>query len=29
MHPEINEKNQQQMLAYREISEDDLFATQW
>jgi formylmethanofuran dehydrogenase subunit E len=29
MHPEIENKNQQQMLAYREISEDDLFATQW
>ena len=29
MHPEIAEKNQQQMLAYREISDDDLFTTQW
>ena len=29
MHPEIESKNQQQMLAYREMSEDDLFATQW
>jgi formylmethanofuran dehydrogenase subunit E len=29
MHPEIADKNQQQMLAYREISEDDLFTTQW
>jgi formylmethanofuran dehydrogenase subunit E len=29
MHPEIGDKNQQQMLAYREISEDDLFTTQW
>ncbi len=29
MHPEIADKNQQQMLAYREISDDDLFATQW
>src|SRR4029077_20425355 len=29
MHPEISDKNQQQMLAYREISDDDLFATQW
>jgi formylmethanofuran dehydrogenase subunit E len=29
MHPEIENKNQQQMLAYREMSEDDLFATQW
>jgi formylmethanofuran dehydrogenase subunit E len=29
LHPEIEGKNQQQMLAYREISDDDLFATQW
>jgi formylmethanofuran dehydrogenase subunit E len=29
LHPEIESKNQQQMLAYREMSEDDLFATQW
>jgi formylmethanofuran dehydrogenase subunit E len=29
MHPEIADKNQQQMLAYREISDEDLFATQW
>jgi formylmethanofuran dehydrogenase subunit E len=29
MHPEIDDKNQQQMLAYREISDDDLFALQW
>jgi len=29
MHPEIENKNGQQMLAYREISDDDLFATQW
>jgi formylmethanofuran dehydrogenase subunit E len=29
MHPEIADKNQQQMLAYREIPEDDLFTTQW
>src|ERR1700675_1397900 len=29
MHPEIADKNQQQMLAYREIADDDLFATQW
>lgn len=29
MHPEIASKNQQQMLAYREMSEEDLFATQW
>jgi len=29
MHPEISDKNQQQMLAYREISDDDLFTSQW
>jgi len=29
MHPEIGNKNQQQMLAYREMSDEDLFATQW
>ena len=29
MHPEIVDKNQQQMLAYREIKDDDLFTTQW
>jgi formylmethanofuran dehydrogenase subunit E len=29
LHPEIEDKNQQQMLAYREISDGDLFATQW
>lgn len=29
MHPEIENKNQQQMLAYREMSDDDLFTTQW
>jgi formylmethanofuran dehydrogenase subunit E len=29
MHPEIADKNQQQMLAYREITNDDLFTTQW
>ena len=29
MHPEIENKNQQQMTAYREMSDDDLFATQW
>src|ERR1035438_5529096 len=27
MHPEIESKNQQQMLAYREMPEDDLFST--
>jgi formylmethanofuran dehydrogenase subunit E len=29
MHPEIPEKNRQQMLAYREMSDDDLFSTEW
>jgi formylmethanofuran dehydrogenase subunit E len=29
LHPEIEDKNKQQMLAYREISDNDLFATQW
>ena len=29
MHPEIESKNRQQMAAYREMSDDDLFATQW
>ena len=29
LHPEIADKNLQQMLAYREIADDDLFATQW
>jgi len=29
MHPEIANKNQQQMLAYREMSDADLFAAQW
>jgi formylmethanofuran dehydrogenase subunit E len=29
MHPEIENKNQQQMLAYREMSDDDLFTAQW
>jgi formylmethanofuran dehydrogenase subunit E len=29
MHPEIENKNQQQMLAYREMSDDDLFDVQW
>ena len=29
LHPEIEDKNKQQMLAYREISDDDLFALQW
>jgi formylmethanofuran dehydrogenase subunit E len=29
MHPEIDNKNQQQMTAYREMSDEDLFATEW
>src|SRR3954454_2558132 len=29
MHPEIDSRNQQQMLAYREMSDEDLFAAQW
>jgi formylmethanofuran dehydrogenase subunit E len=29
MHPEIEDKNQQQMLAYREIPDDQLFQSQW
>jgi formylmethanofuran dehydrogenase subunit E len=29
MHPEIESKNQQQMLAYREMADDDLFTAQW
>jgi formylmethanofuran dehydrogenase subunit E len=29
MHPEIENKNQQQMLAYREISDEQLFQSQW
>jgi formylmethanofuran dehydrogenase subunit E len=29
MHPELESKNQQQMLAYREMPEDDLFTKQW
>jgi len=29
MHPELDSKNQQQMLAYREMAEDDLFTKQW
>jgi formylmethanofuran dehydrogenase subunit E len=29
MHPELESKNQQQMLAYREMPEEDLFATSW
>ncbi|MFZ0479760.1 MAG: TraR/DksA C4-type zinc finger protein, partial [Terriglobales bacterium] len=29
MYPEIENKNQQQMLAYREMSDDDLFSAEW
>jgi formylmethanofuran dehydrogenase subunit E len=29
LHPEIENKNQQQMLAYREMSNEDLFTEQW
>lgn len=29
MHPEIADKNQQQMLAYREMSDTELFTAQW
>lgn len=29
MHPEIEHKNLQQMAAYREMSDDDLFDVQW
>jgi len=29
LHPEIANKNQQQMLAYREMCDDDLFDLQW
>jgi formylmethanofuran dehydrogenase subunit E len=29
MHPELENKNQQQMLAYREMPNEDLFAVQW
>jgi len=29
LHPEIANKNQQQMLAYREMRDDDLFDLQW
>ena len=29
MHPEIESKNLQQMAAYREMSDDDLFDVQW
>src|ERR1700727_1272402 len=29
MHPEIADKNQQKMRAYREVTDDDLFTMQW
>ena len=29
MYPEIENKNQQQMLAYREMADEDLFTEQW
>ncbi len=29
MHPEIENKNRQQMAAYREMSDEDLFSTEW
>jgi formylmethanofuran dehydrogenase subunit E len=29
MHPEIESKNQQQMLAYQEMTDEQLFHTQW
>jgi formylmethanofuran dehydrogenase subunit E len=29
MHPEIENKNHQQMLAYREMADEDLFTEQW
>ena len=29
MYPHIESKNQQQMLAYRELPDEELFATQW
>jgi formylmethanofuran dehydrogenase subunit E len=29
LHPDIADKNKQQMLAYREMSNDDLFAERW
>src|SRR5256885_15353916 len=29
LHPELESKNQQQMLAYREIADGDLLTTQW
>src|SRR5260370_16587541 len=29
LHPEIADKNRQQMLAYREMSDEQMFQTQW
>lgn len=29
LHPEISDKNQQQMLAYRELSDQQMFQVQW
>jgi formylmethanofuran dehydrogenase subunit E len=29
LHPEIENKNRQQMLAYRELKNDDLFTERW
>lgn len=29
LHPELENKNQQQMLAYREMTDDQLFQTEW
>ena len=29
LHPELGDKNSRQMLAYREMRDDDLFTTQW
>ena len=29
LHPEIENKNQQQMLAYRELPDEDLFSEEW
>jgi formylmethanofuran dehydrogenase subunit E len=29
LHPEVEDKNKQQMMAYRELSDDQMFQTQW
>lgn len=29
LHPELSDKNQQQMLAYRELSDEQMFQAQW